>query len=57
VYLAGFGTSDDEMGGACSTDVRNEKYNKILVGNMKSRDHSEDLGVAGRIILKRIFKK
>jgi len=26
-------------------------------GNLRERDHLEDLGIDGRIILKRIFKK
>jgi hypothetical protein len=26
--------------------------NNVLVGNLKGRDHSEDLGVDGRIMLK-----
>jgi hypothetical protein len=38
------------MGGACSTDGRNEKYN-ILVGKSESKNHLEDLSVDGRIIL------
>jgi hypothetical protein len=30
---------------------------RVLVGNLMERDHFEDLGVNGRIILKWIFKK
>jgi hypothetical protein len=29
----------------------------VLVGNLKQRDHLEDIGVDGRKILKQIFKK
>jgi hypothetical protein len=29
----------------------------ILVGNMKKKDHLEDLGIDGKKILKRILKK
>ena len=29
----------------------------VLVGDVRDRDNSEDLGVDGRIILKRIIKK
>jgi len=29
----------------------------VLVGNLRGRDHLEDLGADGRIILKLIFKK
>jgi hypothetical protein len=39
--------------------VRNEKcrlYN-ILAGKSKRKDHMEDFGVAGMIILRTIFKK
>ena len=30
---------------------------KVLVGGLSERDHLEDLGVDGRLILKFIFKK
>jgi hypothetical protein len=30
---------------------------KILVGNLKGRDHSEDVGIDGRIILELILGK
>jgi hypothetical protein len=30
---------------------------KILVGNLKAREHLEDLGVYGRVMLKWILKK
>jgi hypothetical protein len=34
-----------------------ERSIKRLWGNLRKRDHSEDSGVDGRIILKRIFRK
>jgi len=34
---------------------RGEVYIKILWGNLKERDHSDDPGVEGRIILKRMW--
>jgi len=39
------------MGGACSTHRRDEMHTKFLLENQKGRDHSEDLGVDGKIIL------
>jgi hypothetical protein len=30
---------------------------QFWLGNLKGRDHSEDLGVGGRIILKCVFRK
>jgi hypothetical protein len=46
------------VGGACSTHGRDEKYiTKFLSENPKGRDHSEDLGVDGRSILKCILGK
>ena len=30
---------------------------RVLVGDLRDRDHLEDLGIDGRIILKWIFKK
>jgi hypothetical protein len=30
---------------------------RVLVGKLKERNHLEDLGIGGRIILKRILKK
>jgi hypothetical protein len=38
---------EDEIGGAYSTNGRDEKCNNILVGK-PVREHSEDLGVDGR---------
>jgi hypothetical protein len=49
----------DEMGGPCSTHGREEKrsaYN-ILVGKPEGIDHSEDLSVRVKIMLKWIVGK
>jgi hypothetical protein len=46
------------MGGACSTHRRDENcIQNFLSGNLKGRDHSEDLGVDERIILEWIIDK
>jgi hypothetical protein len=48
----------NEMGGACDTYGRQERYiNRVFVGDLREGDHLEDLDVDGRIILKWIFKK
>jgi hypothetical protein len=40
---------EDAMGRACSTHERGMRNAfKILVGNLKGRDYSEELGVDGR---------
>jgi len=36
---------------------RGEAYTGFLWGNLRGRDHSEDPGVDGRIILRWIFRK
>jgi hypothetical protein len=43
---------DGEMGQTCSTNAEIGNAYKILVGRLEVRDHSEYLGVDGRIILK-----
>jgi len=47
----------DEMGGACSIYGGEEVYTGFWWGTLRERDHFEDIGVDGRVILKCIFKK
>jgi hypothetical protein len=49
--LLGLSNQEDGVGGARGRDGRDEKRNpyKILVGNLKGRDHMEDLDVYERI--------
>jgi hypothetical protein len=47
----------DEMSQACSTHGSNEMYTEFWSGNLKGRDHMEDLGVDGRIIIEWVLKK
>jgi hypothetical protein len=47
----------DETGEACSAQWRDEKAYKTLVVKPEGRDHSEDVGVGGRTILKWILGK
>jgi hypothetical protein len=46
------------MGGAHNIHLRDEKCAQIFwLGNLKGKDHLEDLGVDGRILLKWILGK
>jgi hypothetical protein len=45
----------NEMGGACGTYGR--ERTGFWWGNLNERDHLEELGVDGRIILKFVCKK
>jgi hypothetical protein len=47
----------NEVGGACNTDEGGRGAYRILVGRPEGRNHFEDPGIDGRIILKWIFKK
>jgi len=37
------------MGGACSTDGRDEKCMMFWLENVEGRDHLEDLGMDGKV--------
>jgi hypothetical protein len=41
---------EDEMGGACISRMSETRVaHKVLVGNLKRKNHSEDLVIDGRI--------
>jgi hypothetical protein len=45
----------NRMGGACSTNGRDEKCEILWSEDMKIRDHSKDIGVDCKIILEWIL--
>ena len=45
------------MGETCNTYGEKRGVYRVLVGNLRERDHFEDPGVDGRIILGLIFRK
>jgi len=55
--LFGDQIKNNEMGVACGTYERQEKCYRVLCGDLRKRDHFEDTGVEGNMILKRFFKK
>ena len=48
---------NNEIGGACSRYGARRGAYRILVGKPEGRNHLEDPGVDGRIILRRIIRK
>jgi hypothetical protein len=45
------------MGGSCNMHGKGKKHTKFWSENLVGKHYSEDLGVAGRIILGRILQK
>jgi len=57
-YYSGDQIKKSEIGGACSTcGGRRDMHPVFSWGNLRDRDHLEDPGLDGRIILKWIFGK
>ena len=48
---------NNEMGGACSTYGESRGVYRILLGNLRERDHLGDQGLDGRIIIRWIIRK
>lgn len=46
-----------KMGGACGVTGKREMPRRFLLGNMKERDHLEELNINWRMILKWILKQ
>jgi hypothetical protein len=55
-YCSGDQIENNEVDGACST-YGGEVYTGFWWENLRVRDHVEDPGVDGRIILRRICRK
>jgi hypothetical protein len=56
-YCWGVKMEKNKMGGTCSSYGGREGYTGFWCGNLMERDHFEDAGVDGKIILRRIFRK
>jgi hypothetical protein len=57
-YCLGDQIEKNEIGGTCSMYGENiEVYTGFWWGNLRERDHLEDPGVDGRVILRWIFRK
>jgi hypothetical protein len=55
-YYSGHQIEKNEMGVACSA-YGEKVYTEFCWGNLRERDHLEDPGVDGKIILRWIFRK
>jgi len=57
-YYSGDQIEKNEIGGACSKYWgRGEMYAKFWWDNLREKDHFEDRGVGGKIIIKWILRK
>jgi len=56
-YYSGDQLKKKETGGACGTNGGRRGAHRVLVGNLRGKDHLHDLRIDGKIILKLIFKK
>jgi len=56
-YYSGDQTKKNVMAGAFGTLGERKDASSVLMGDLKERDHLEDLAVDWRIILKCVFNK
>jgi len=56
-YCSGDKIEKNETGGSCSAYGRGVAYTGFWWGNLRERNHLEDAGVDGRIILRWILRK
>jgi hypothetical protein len=57
LYCSGDIIKKNEMGWTCSTFGERRGIYRVLVGNLRERDHMEDTGKDGKIILRWIFRE
>jgi len=56
-YCLGNKIEKNEMGGVCSTRGERRGVYRVVVGNLREREHLGDTNIDGRIILRWIFRK